>query len=458
MNQVLIGIPTLNEAKNVPLMVKRLLKIPLAADILFIDDQSTDGTGDLLDSLAREHPSIRVIHRGPCMGIGSAHRDILRYAYDKGYESLVTMDCDFSHQPEDISRLFSTKLTTPIVVGSRFLDEKSLEDWNIKRKLLTHLGHFLTHRLLGLPMDATGAFRLYRIRMIPQNLWDQVTSSGYSFFFESLAVLHRAGVACDEVSIHLPKRVYGESKLNMRQAFRSLLMLFEISLRRDSVTAMPNDARGWDCYWRARDVKGRHWYAVLASIYRRLFIVDRLHAILRNEFSAGAVLLHVGCGGGEVDVKSFSDFQITGVDISPEALALYRHHYPKAKTLRGNILEGPVGDGADGIYSLGLVEHFSHPDIIKILISMHSSVKVGGKAVIFWPHRFAPSVFVLRIISGIRKLIGWSEPLHPPEPSLLFSQNEAREIIGRTPWRIRSYDYGPRDLWIQATLVLEAGV
>jgi hypothetical protein len=86
---------------------------------------------------------------------------------------------------------------------------------------------------------------------------------------------------------------------------------------------------------------------------------------------------------------------------------------------------------------------------------MHSSVKVGGKAVIFWPHRFAPSVFVLRIISGIRKLIGWSEPLHPPEPSLLFSQNEAREIIARTPWRIKSYDYGSRDLWIQVALVLD---
>jgi SAM-dependent methyltransferase len=307
-------------------------------------------------------------------------------------------------------------------------------------------------------MDATGAFRLYRIKMISQNLWDQVTSSGYSFFFESLAVLHRAGVPCDEVSIHLPKRVYGESKLNMRQAFRSLLMLIEISLRRDSLAAMRNDASGWDRYWKARDVKGRHWYAVLASVYRRLFIVNRLHAILRNEFPAGSVLIHVGCGGGEVDEKSSSEFQITGVDISPEALALYRHHYPKAKTLSGNILEGPVGNGADGIYSLGLVEHFSHRDIIKILNSMHSSVKVGGKAVIFWPHRFAPSVFVLRIISGVRKLIGWSEPLHPPEPSLLFSQNEAREIISRTLWRIKSYDYGYRDLWIQAALVLEAGV
>ena len=97
MNSVLIGIPTLNEAKNVPLMVKRLLKIPLAADILFIDDQSTDSTGELLDSLANEHPSIRVIHRGPCMGIGSAHRDILRYAYNKGYDSLITMDCDLGN-------------------------------------------------------------------------------------------------------------------------------------------------------------------------------------------------------------------------------------------------------------------------------------------------------------------------------------------------------------------------
>ena len=304
-------------------------------------------------------------------------------------------------------------------------------------------------------MDATGAFRLYRIRMIPKNLWDQVTSSGYSFFFESLAVLHYAGIGCEEVSIHLPKRVYGESKLNMRQAFSSLLMLIEISLRRDSVAAMPNDASGWDRYWKARDVKGRHWYAVLASIYRRLFIVSRLHAILRKEFPAGSVLLHVGCGGGEVDKKCSSGFHITGVDISPEALALYRNIYPQANTLLGNILEGPVGNGADGIYALGLVEHFSHPDIIKILNFMHASVKVGGKAVIFWPHRFAPSVFVLRFVSGLRKLIGWSEPLHPPEPSLLSSQNEAREIISRTRWRIRSYDYGFRDLWIQAALVLD---
>jgi dolichol-phosphate mannosyltransferase len=424
MNQVLIGIPTLNEAKNVPLMVKRLLKIPLAADILFIDDQSTDGTGDLLDSLARMHPSIRVIHRGPCMGIGSAHRVILNYAYERGYDSLVTMDCDFSHQPEDIPRLLAVSAICPLVVGSRFLDDTSLSDWNTRRRLLTHLGHWLTRNLLQLPMDATGAFRLYRLPLIPKAVWDQVVSPGYAFFFESLVSLKKAGIVCEEISIRLPKRVHGESKLNLLQAMRSLWVL------------------------------NRLWYAILASIYRRLFIVRRLDRLLRKYFKPGDRLYHLGCGGGEVDARAARNFKIVGVDISPEARRMYSQNYPDTEVRGCDISCERLSPPLAGIYSLGMVEHYSHEDIVRVLRNMEKSVQPDGKALIFWPHRNAPSVYFLRWVSCLRGWLGIHEALHRPEPSLLRSRREAEELIKLAGWEVVEYDFGPGDLWIQAAIVL----
>jgi dolichol-phosphate mannosyltransferase len=230
MNRILVGIPTLNESKNVESMINRLLGIPVPMDLIFVDDQSDDGTGEILDRLALLHEGLTVLHRPRGGGIGSAHQDILRYAYEHDYEVLVTMDCDFSHQPEDILGLLASSESCPLVVGSRFLDAESLSDWNIKRKFLTHLGHWLTKNLLQLPMDATGAFRLYRLRMIPRSIWGRVSSSGYAFLFESLLALKRAGIICREISIRLPKRVYGESKLNLLQAIRSLAVLIRLYL------------------------------------------------------------------------------------------------------------------------------------------------------------------------------------------------------------------------------------
>ena len=97
MKRVLVGIPTLNEANNVEQMVARLEKLAFPLDILFVDDNSGDGTGLILDRLAQVKPAVRVMHRPSALGIGSAHQAILKYAYEKRYELLVTMDCDFSY-------------------------------------------------------------------------------------------------------------------------------------------------------------------------------------------------------------------------------------------------------------------------------------------------------------------------------------------------------------------------
>lgn len=455
MKRILVGIPTLNEANNVGQMVARLEKLALPLDILFVDDNSGDGTGGILDELARMKPSVRVMHRPAALGIGSAHQAILEYAYHHQYETLVTMDCDFSHQPEDIPRLLAIDPIIPIAVGSRFLDHRSLEDWNIKRKFLTHLGHGLTLRLLRLPMDATGAFRLYRLDQIPKKLWAEVKSRGYAFFFESLLVLKKSGFQCAEISIRLPKRVYGESKLSLRQALRSLGVLLRLFLGARGFCGASNDAKGWDHYWKAGHSGERRWYAVVASLYRRIFIVDRLRDVLDRHFVPGATLYHVGSGGGEVDEQASKKFKITAVDISPEARKLYALRYPGATVLSGDILHGPMVKPLAGLYSLGLVEHFSREEIVRILSHMRQSILSRGKIILFWPCRHAPSVYFLRFVAGIRGLCGILSPLHPPEPSLLRSRAEAQEIASEAGCRLVEYDYGPRDLWIQAVMVLE---
>jgi len=456
MKRILVGIPTLNESKNVGSMVARLGRLSLPLDILFVDDNSSDGTGQILDRLAKENGNVRVVHRPSALGIGSAHLAILDYAYDHHYETLITMDCDFSHQPEDLPRLFAVDVKNPVGVGSRFLDPRSLEEWNLKRKFLTHLGHWLTSTLLRLPMDATGAFRIYRLDKIPRELWAKVKSRGYAFFFESLFILQNHKISCAEISICLPKRVYGESKLNLRQAWCSVQVLFALSLSPAKRESTRNDAEGWNHYWRAGHSNGRQWYALLASIYRKLFIVDRLKRILTRYFPPGAPIYHVGCGGGEVDEQVAGMYKITGVDISSEARNLYALKYPQASVINNNILKGPLNPLLAGIYSLGLVEHFSEEEILRILIHMRQSLLPGGKIILFWPHRHAPSVYFLRAATWIRERAGARDSLHPPEPSLLQSRQEAEILAERAGCRLVQYDFGPRDLWIQAAIVLEA--
>jgi dolichol-phosphate mannosyltransferase len=457
MSRVLVGIPTLNEVSNVEPMVERLLKVPLSFDVLFVDDNSDDGTREVLNRIAAQYSSIKVIHRLSKLGIGSAHKDILRFAYEHGYEALVTLDCDFSHQPEDIPRLFSQSVDIPLVVGSRFLDSQSLSEWNVKRKFLTHLGHWLTSRLLHLPMDATGAFRLYRLNLIPREIWRRVESDGYAFFFESLVVARRSGLTCGEISIHLPKRVYGESKLNLQQALSSLKVLFQLYLCPRPFKGASNDASGWDHYWKAGESRGRHWYATLASIYRKYFIVDRLCRVLRKHFQEGDELYHIGCGSGEVDALVARFFRVVGVDISSEARRLYQRNYPKSEIHSEDILKRSLAPRLAGVYSLGLVEHFSKSEIVAILKNMRASIVSTGRVVLFWPHRRAPSVFILRLAKILRGFFGRNEALHPPEPSLLSSRREAENIARSAGLDVIAYDYGLSDLWIQAAIVLQPG-
>ena len=477
-SELLVFIPTYNEAENAARLCRELSALNLGADILFCDDGSPDGTGEIVDGLEREFAHVRAMHRPGKLGVGSAHQEGIRYAYAHGYKTLVTMDCDFTHQPADVEQLLKVARSAgkAVSIGSRYLKHDSLPGWNIVRRSLTYLGHFLTVNLLRLPQDATGALRVYQLSAIPEELFDRVRSRGYSFFFESLFVLHRNGFVIEEMPIALPARTYGSSKMCWRETVRSasrLLKLYWAAVRHPEsflltspllpileAEAPLQDPQGWDTYWTRGHQKSRRVYSFVASLYRRLAIRRSLNYFIHKHFRPGAQLLHAGCGSGQVDSELSREMRITAVDISLPALESYRRNNPGAEAVRhGDILhlDDVAGGSFDGAYNLGVVEHFTHDQIVQILREMGRTVKPGGKVVIFWPHRWATSVFVLKVIHRLLDLFRRQDKpqvrLHPPEISLLASRDQAREVVERAGFNLVEYYFGMRDLLVQAVVV-----
>ena len=228
--KTLIFIPTYNESGNAPQICGQIHALGLDADVLFVDDNSPDGTGAALEALKPAFPRLVVHHRSGKLGIGSAHLDGIHWAYDQGYARLITMDCDFTHSPADIPRLIEASQGYDVVVGSRFLQKDSLPGWSPVRKMMTSTGHFLTKTLLGMPCDASGAFRVYDLTRIPREIFGLVSARGYAFFFESLFILSRNKFTINEVPIVLPSRVAGTSKMSLKEIWRGLARLFLVSL------------------------------------------------------------------------------------------------------------------------------------------------------------------------------------------------------------------------------------
>ena len=230
--KVLIFVPTYDEVENVGPMVEQLTAAVPDAELLFCDDNSPDGTGRRLDELAAAHGRLTILHRAGKLGIGGAHQDGIRYAYEHDYDALLTLDCDFTHSPSDIPRLLEALDTADLVVGSRYLARNSLPGWSPLRRFLTSFGHLLTVNMLGVHGDATGAFRAYNLRKIPRELFALVKARGYAFFFESLYIAQNNALVIAEVPIVLPARTYGHSKMNVNEVARSVRQLVDLGVGR----------------------------------------------------------------------------------------------------------------------------------------------------------------------------------------------------------------------------------
>ena len=466
--RILIFIPTYNESGNVERMARELVALDLPADIVFLDDNSPDGTGAILDRLAATTSSVDVVHRQGKEGIGSAHQAGIARAYEGGYDILVTLDCDFTHDPGDIPKMLAALPGHDMVVGSRYMERGSLPGWNLMRRCLTMFGHFLTSTLLGLPQDASGAFRVYDLRRIDRRAFSLVGSRSYSFFFESLFVLHRNGCDIAEIPIVLPVRTYGSSKLTAGEAVRGGLYLLGLWLRaqvepeRFAVGRAPDatlDGVGsceWDAYWSRGATAGDLAYAVAAACYRRLFIRPNLMAALRRHFAAGASLLHAGCGSGQADAGLHDRFKVTAVDLSLPALCLYGRNNPRAASIRqADLFNLPyANESFDGIFNLGVMEHFDAAGIAALLKEFRRVLRPGGKVVLFWPHAKGTSVRVLGALHYLlNDVLGKNVRLHPDEITLASGREQMCALLALSGFALSEYRFDWRDLYIQAVVV-----
>jgi dolichol-phosphate mannosyltransferase len=468
---LLIFVATYNESENVEPLFRRIRDLNLQADILFLDDNSPDGTGDIIDRIASQNPNVHAVHRAGKLGIGSAHLAGIAWAYEHNYRTLVTMDCDFTHAPESILHFLAHSKQYDIVVGSRYLQEGSLRTWNLLRKTLTHVGHSLTKNLLHMPYDATGAFRLYCLDKIPKGIFDLVYSQSYSFFFESLYISWRNGARIFEIPIELPARTYGHSKMAWRDAFRSTTLLAHLYVKnridpRSFLYAEPfptpvqlqpsTSQREWTEYWTEKKNPGLLIYDLIAAFYRKFIIKPQLNYFAKKYFSPGAEVLHAGCGSGQVDSDIAQTLKISAMDISEQALSTYRKSQPRSERLiHGSIFEIATSEATfDGVYNLGVMEHFTEPEIHDALMEFNRVLKPGGKIVLFWPPSFGLTVRVLAAVHWVLRRMGKKEvKLHPDEVTHVRSRTQVRAYLEAAGFTLLGFHFGWRDLFTQAVVV-----
>jgi dolichol-phosphate mannosyltransferase len=212
--RTIVILPTYNEADNLPLIVTAIRNAEPEIHILVVDDNSPDGTGQIADELARLNPSLTVLHRPHKQGLGRAYVAGFAHALSAGYDCIIEMDADFSHAPEDLSRLLKMAQRVPVVIGSRAVPGGRAEGWSHLRGLVSRAGSFYARSILGLPLrDVTSGFKAFRRQALELVDLDSLRSNGYAFQIEMNHACHRAGLPFLEIPIVFRDRTRGRSKM-----------------------------------------------------------------------------------------------------------------------------------------------------------------------------------------------------------------------------------------------------
>jgi len=213
--RVVIVMPTYNERQNLEIIAGRLREAVPHADLLIVDDNSPDGTGDLADKLAEADPRVQVMHRTEKAGLGRAYVAGFTWALDRGYDLIVEMDADGSHRPEDLPRLLATSATADAVIGSRYVPGGTVVNWPKSREFLSRGANLYNRIMLGVRVqDATGGFRVYRAATLREIDLHGIQSAGYCFQIDMTLRVLQAGLTITEVPITFIERERGSSKMS----------------------------------------------------------------------------------------------------------------------------------------------------------------------------------------------------------------------------------------------------
>ena len=231
--RTIVVLPTYNERENVAALLAAVRSTLPAADVLVVDDNSPDGTASIVEETAAELGQIKLLRRPGKHGLGSAYREGFAIALDEGYEAIVSMDVDFSHDPSSLPELLALlDAGADAVIGSRYVPGGATVDWPLHRRVLSRWGNRYTSLVLRLQVrDCTSGFRAYRASALAAIEPSSTTAEGYAFLTELVRRLVRSGYRVMESPIIFRDRRYGESKMSSRIIVESMLLVTRWGVR-----------------------------------------------------------------------------------------------------------------------------------------------------------------------------------------------------------------------------------
>ncbi len=211
----LIVIPTYNERENIATLLGEVFANAPMTDVLIIDDNSPDGTGALVDSLARQDPRLQVMHRAGKLGLGTAYVAGFEYAIEQGYDFVFEMDADFSHDPRYLPAFFQAAQNADLVIGSRYIAGGGTPNWSALRKFISGGGNIFARAVLGIPVhDCTSGYRCYSTAALRTLNLHAIVAQGYAFQIELAYNFWKSGYRIREVPIIFVDRRVGKSKMS----------------------------------------------------------------------------------------------------------------------------------------------------------------------------------------------------------------------------------------------------
>lgn len=237
----LVFMATYNEVDNVEAILGEILEVDPTAHVLIVDDNSPDGTGALLDRMASADSRLKVVHRPAKLGLGTAHHLGMLFAIRQGYDTLVTMDADHSHDPRDIPRLVEKLAEADFVIGSRYMPGGACDYGGYRRFVSIAANSAARLLLIGIPLhEFTTSFRAFRVSQLARVNFVKMHNQGYSFFMESVYRFHQAGLRLSEVPINFRDRYAGESKIPRFEIVRGIGKLLHLTMSKLLRRRMPD--------------------------------------------------------------------------------------------------------------------------------------------------------------------------------------------------------------------------
>jgi dolichol-phosphate mannosyltransferase len=232
--RTLVALATYNEIENLPSLIDEIQRVLPEAELLVVDDNSPDGTGEWCDERALADTRVRCLHRASKQGLGSATVAAMRWALDHSYDVIVTMDADWSHDPRHLPELVDATRSVDVAIGSRYCPRGAIEGWPLPRRIMSRVMNGLSRAILRVPIgDSSGAFRAYRVEALRTIDLSRIQAVGYSYLEEIIWLLHRAGATFAEVPITFRQRRAGASKISLHEAYSKVATLVRLARRRD---------------------------------------------------------------------------------------------------------------------------------------------------------------------------------------------------------------------------------